>query len=203
MKHLKLFFLLVLIISLSACGVSGSRTPVSGISDVTGTKDDPSIQAVKALFSTIVNDSSVGVDSLDQSWPFFANLIGTGDFAFPCSTGTRSCTGFQGDYACAFTNCEFEMATITHILDSTPTCLSKVTMNGNIDTTVLSQTDNLNWVGKCTNTVTLSFDRTDNVVVAPISCAFDVTFYVVNGAFSFSGTVCGVDINTVDSVCSL
>ena len=197
----KVLSLMFLVSVLTFVGCGGSSTPDSTTPDVTGTKDDPSIQAVRALFSTTASGASI--NTIDQAWPFLANIIGTGDSMFPCSTGTRSCTGFGTGYACVFTNCEFETSTLAPLLDATPSCMTKFTLDGSITTTTTNVVDNFTWDGTCTDTISISVEMNNGTTVAPISCALNVTLHAVNNHITLSGTICGVDINTVDSVCSL
>jgi len=182
--------------------------------NVEGTKNDPSIQAVKALFTTAkANGNSLNInenvlpltmDEWDQTFPYLFSLI-TQEQSFPCSSGTRSTSYVYANEdeedmnpiisrTITFTNCEFVVADfITLLPKSSPECITKITLNGTftVGEQVASEPTTLS------ATINIGVEKSE-----PIQCILDLA--IDNQApYETTGTICGVDISTVADACSL
>jgi len=190
---MKKVFVVILVscLMLAGCGGSGTGTTNNNNSTATAVTKAQAVQAVKMLMTSVTTKtSSVEVSDATDGMPLFFDLAGekNGVENYPCITGSKVNTSEP----ITFTACQMDISAVTD-------CINKITLNGSY---TLSSVPNGN-VGveelHIEGTITMDFLFKNNKTGSE-DCVVSVELYEdSNFHYTFTGTVCGEDINTIDS----
>ena len=194
---------MILMFGLVGCGNSGINTNNNTTQDITNTQ---ALQSIKALFSTEVGTTSVNVNILPDvnPVPFITDALFSG--YSNCVSGSATRDHQLSTVYTTFDNCEIDVQTATFDYSIPPVCISKIIISGSFTFEISNNPDNHLYGQKITGTISSIKITTNGIESTMTSCVLDTLISYPDTApwtpITYTGTICGVDINTITNACS-